>query len=91
MISRQSLQFMRFPGRAGEPESFTVLLAGSQVRFGGGGGILCGTCQKHFSQLVRRKQIPHTVVICRTAYRIVLTDNVSSDRLDTDGPSRLPS
>ena len=26
MISRQSLQFMRFPGRAGEPESFTALL-----------------------------------------------------------------
>jgi len=25
MISRQSLQLMRFPGRAGEPESFTAL------------------------------------------------------------------
>ena len=25
MISRQSLQFMRFPGRAWEPESFTAL------------------------------------------------------------------
>ncbi len=25
MVSRQSLQFMRFPGRAGEPESFTAL------------------------------------------------------------------
>ncbi len=25
MVNRQSLQFMRFPGRAGEPESFTAL------------------------------------------------------------------
>ena len=29
MISRQSLRFMRFPGRAGEPESFTALPGGA--------------------------------------------------------------
>ena len=29
MVSRQSLQFMRFPGRAGEPESFTALPVGA--------------------------------------------------------------
>ena len=25
MVSRQSVQFMRIPGRAGEPESFTAV------------------------------------------------------------------
>ncbi len=30
MISRQSLQFMRFPGRAEEPESFTALPSGAR-------------------------------------------------------------
>ena len=31
MASRQSLQFMRFPGRAGEPESFTALPVGATI------------------------------------------------------------